>query len=522
MKKYLAILLVGVFALQTVSVFAEEPKGNKMSFGKQEEVDLNNEFSIILEDASVTDTSNVISGVIENKSTTAYENVILSCLFTDEDEKEITTTEAVVDDGGIIYPDEKKDFVVEIDRNDDIASVEVTCKSAEKADEESKSGKLTVTDKEWLVQRNYTFCVSYEKEITINPKNELYLVMTNIGDGIAKNGEYVLYNSIYDDPDEFNHENIYNPTIYGVYKIDTSEEAKSSIVANIISVEPYSELVPDLFDIKLNVNSSTYKNCLIAFDIKKEDEIVSTGTLECYQGKYESLISASSEGLTKENIKLDILGIIPFEETFNKSDFSLGEYSYEIVDSYSYSSCYGTQEVLCTKEVDGLLMVKISEKGEEDRYQTINIVGGKGEIETYNSEIDISNESLYSFEILDFLPLENPLFIEYPITGNEEKTQLSFSEVADYVSGKVGYTVGSDKSWFSFDSNTNDIEDYDDSYWLKDLPKILEMLGFSDVLMAKIERTSYDDGIQEDHVGNIYVSWTYHPDYGLEMLFEEK
>lgn len=47
------------------------------------------------------------------------------------------------------------------------------------------------------------------------------------------------------------------------------------------------------------------------------------------------------------------------------------------------------------------------------------------------------------------------------------------------------------------------------------------MLGFKESLNEKMETTRAMDGKQDETAGNIQVTWSYHPDKGLEVMYEK-
>lgn len=52
------------------------------------------------------------------------------------------------------------------------------------------------------------------------------------------------------------------------------------------------------------------------------------------------------------------------------------------------------------------------------------------------------------------------------------------------------------------------------------LESMLDELGFSSAVLDRMEKTRALDGTQEAEGRNCNVTWTYHPDDGLQMVFE--
>lgn len=97
----------------------------------------------------------------------------------------------------------------------------------------------------------------------------------------------------------------------------------------------------------------------------------------------------------------------------------------------------------------------------------------------------------------------------------------------------MGYcTMGSDGSWMILDTNPRDI-DLDSasdeekfvhsaitSSCSNKIEAVNKALGFSSGLMQKMNTTTWSMGRQSDSNGKYSVSWTYHPDKGLEVMYE--
>ena len=81
-------------------------------------------------------------------------------------------------------------------------------------------------------------------------------------------------------------------------------------------------------------------------------------------------------------------------------------------------------------------------------------------------------------------------------------------------------TISEDGKSLYIDTNPNNIKEKNLSYVLSDIEDINTQLGFSSSLIVKMEETRAIDGRQEEDNGEITVSWTYHPDSGLEVLYE--
>ena len=88
--------------------------------------------------------------------------------------------------------------------------------------------------------------------------------------------------------------------------------------------------------------------------------------------------------------------------------------------------------------------------------------------------------------------------------------------------------VGKDGSYISIDTNPDDIDDkkYGSTMYLKEateaIEEILKNLAFPDYVYKNMMTTSYADRKQTETVGDVTVTWEYHPDKGLEVMIMKK
>ena len=82
--------------------------------------------------------------------------------------------------------------------------------------------------------------------------------------------------------------------------------------------------------------------------------------------------------------------------------------------------------------------------------------------------------------------------------------------------------VASDGSYLSVDTNWLDIDDYFDSDAYDAIKSIISQLGLPQSLVAEMGETRALDGRQSADYEHISVSWSYHPDNGLEVMFKVK
>lgn len=79
--------------------------------------------------------------------------------------------------------------------------------------------------------------------------------------------------------------------------------------------------------------------------------------------------------------------------------------------------------------------------------------------------------------------------------------------------------IAEDGSWIAIDTNPLDIDDYNDMAAYYAIQEINNDLGFPDSLWQKMESSSALNGQQSDTTDKYEVTWFYHPDRGMEVLY---
>ena len=102
-----------------------------------------------------------------------------------------------------------------------------------------------------------------------------------------------------------------------------------------------------------------------------------------------------------------------------------------------------------------------------------------------------------------------------------KKAKPNLKTVCDKCEVKSSYaSVAADGSYLSIDTNPKDIDDYIDAEAYFSISNVNAALGIPDSLMATMNRTRAIDGTQSETFDNIKVSWSYHPDNGLEVVYQ--
>ena len=107
------------------------------------------------------------------------------------------------------------------------------------------------------------------------------------------------------------------------------------------------------------------------------------------------------------------------------------------------------------------------------------------------------------------------------------KALPNFKELYGEWEGNSWFAVGDDGLWMKFDTNPHDYDS--DSIYLflsdylavdENLPNVLKDLGFKSSVYEQMNKTPAMMGVQKAENETAVVSWTYHPDHGLEVMIE--
>lgn len=111
--------------------------------------------------------------------------------------------------------------------------------------------------------------------------------------------------------------------------------------------------------------------------------------------------------------------------------------------------------------------------------------------------------------------------------NNKKNFKEMFSEYEAY----SWCIFGEDGSYMRLDTNPDDIDSDDFTYsyyqFILDpantaIAAVNKKLGFSDALKRRMDETTWSQGLRTESNGRYKVSWTYHPNKGLEVIYEIK
>ena len=103
-------------------------------------------------------------------------------------------------------------------------------------------------------------------------------------------------------------------------------------------------------------------------------------------------------------------------------------------------------------------------------------------------------------------------------SGYEYDFEAIYDEYLDSSYAKVG----ADGSYLSIDTNPDGYSDYSNDDAVEGVVQTIYALDLPSSLIEELSSTRALDGRLSKTYGNITVSWSYHPDNGLEILFTQE
>lgn len=86
-----------------------------------------------------------------------------------------------------------------------------------------------------------------------------------------------------------------------------------------------------------------------------------------------------------------------------------------------------------------------------------------------------------------------------------------------------GYaSLSNDASCLTIDTNPDDKEDFYSSEAVDYIQTVNQELGLPDAVFERMQSTRALDGTQTADYDNVFVTWSYHPDKGLRVIYEAK
>lgn len=105
--------------------------------------------------------------------------------------------------------------------------------------------------------------------------------------------------------------------------------------------------------------------------------------------------------------------------------------------------------------------------------------------------------------------------------GGSKFAKVCNEVVEEYSEISSGITLAEDGSYLMVDTNPINLDDY--NWWAvyDAVEDINRKMGFPDSLMVKIGNTTALNGVQTHTTDGITATWSYHPNKGLEIMYEQ-
>lgn len=148
------------------------------------------------------------------------------------------------------------------------------------------------------------------------------------------------------------------------------------------------------------------------------------------------------------------------------------------------------------------MLVTLSGCGNSDKIESL---------ESRLSELEAKNDTLMSWY--------------EDIQAKEEEIEASkpdFEKIYESAPDDGTVSIAEDGLSLTVDTNPLNVEDYNSSEALTYIEEVNEELGLPDSLYERMVSTRAMDGTQSSEYDNVDVSWTYHPDNGLKVIYESK
>lgn len=99
---------------------------------------------------------------------------------------------------------------------------------------------------------------------------------------------------------------------------------------------------------------------------------------------------------------------------------------------------------------------------------------------------------------------------------------MDFNKEFKNIANETWCEIASDGSFMYIDTNPFDIEDDNEADAIEAIEQINKKLGFSDSVYQKMMQTRSLDGRVSEENDKYEISWTFHPDIGMEVMYEKK
>lgn len=322
--------------------------------------------------------------------------------------------------------------------------------------------------------------------------------------------------------------------IDSIYEIKTLDNTNIKLDVGELKND-ISDSIMDMKSAKLKVpiTSDSEKPFLLFYhfedaDGNKQETLLSSTMPYEMITENETTITDSIWHIKKDSntdFQFVIDGIIEFQMDDN-AEMKLGEFSESMETLYDGGDSYykASQPVSVSSGESGIAWATVTVDGKDEGLNYCRVTDGNGTLNWNDRDVtSVSDAPEIEFEMKYFSPSEYTT--DFVIDSKDaEKKIPTLKEVADRYGSDYFDTVVlvDDESCLMVDTNPFDTEDMGFSSVWDDIVGINKMLGLPDSLNEKMKTTRSMDGRQSESFDNVDVSWTYHPDNGLEVMYEAK
>ena len=216
----------------------------------------------------------------------------------------------------------------------------------------------------------------------------------------------------------------------------------------------------------------------------------------------ECIISVQSNNKKEATCKITV-GAVPQKIDFEKDSYSLTLHSKKTVN-YKIEPDDVLDDSVTWKSSDNSI-VSVDAEGQ----LTANKSGSADlTITTFNGVSDTCKINVYE-------PTPTPKPSPTPVPKSTLETCYEYFCDPSYAK------IGSDGSYLLIDTKPNDNESSDSDEAIQAIATVLYLLDFPESVVYKMDKTNALAGVQSEVHNNYKVTWTYHPNNGLEALFEQ-
>lgn len=315
--------------------------------------------------------------------------------------------------------------------------------------------------------------------------------------------------------------------VSAIYELKNPEDTNLNIQVGKLSCElsDYSSIFLQYAQVKTTITADSEKPFLLFYHFEDAEGNIPEALMANaipYQMITEKETSVSdSIWFIKDGDNTDFQFVVDGVVTFDLEEdpeADLGTAS-DKTDSY-YTV---TQPVTLPSEKSGLLLADVETDGKDRGLNCYKISDGEGSMSWGTAaENDSEVPDKVTFTPVYFVPSEFATDYVLDFTGSEKRA-ATLEEAAEKSKNlyRGTVTLAGDGSYLKIDTNPDDEEDGGYTDVLDVIEEANRMLGFKESLNEKMETTRAMDGKQNETAGNIQVTWSYHPDKGLEVMYEK-